>query len=175
MDIIGRNTLGFAFINGIIGGYGNANAPNHYTAVAGDTVATLNWYGHSDRGINTVNIAIYQVTNDLPNARLGPVLSTSVASSATSTWYSITYATPITLNPGTTYTIAFGIQNSFWSVDLIHFLAGEDTSKDGGGGILPFIWDHISFQPGVTYPNYAEVIHTPPTSILRPCCAQIME
>lgn len=172
MPIIGNNVIE-------TGGGANPNislghrlAAQHYTAIAGDEVTTLNWYGGQFGFLRpaSIQVAIYTVTSLIPVTRIHTA-HTFVTFSGTLQWHSVTLPTPIPLVAGVTYTICFAVAVQNYNTVFKPAFGGasQDTSTT-----LPATWSELSLS-GRIFSMYADVVSLPPAAgIIYPCCAQLI-
>ncbi len=168
MAIIGKNTIGALFFSSADVAFALIHSSFIHTAIAGDAVTDLQWYGRADPN-HGIAIAIYDFSAPLPGNWIAAP-TTWPADGFAIGWHQILVNIPLTA--GVVYCIALVSDNSA----RFYYDTGPGVhSSQQGIGILTNPWaqtstsdNHRSF--------FATVVNTAPPapSVIRPCCAQII-
>jgi len=139
-----------------------------YTAVSGDAVDTLAWYGGwGTDGTNlTINIGIYTVTGTPIDTPITLVDSTSLTvTSGTLQWWKTPINIPLVA--GTKYCIAW-VARSSHSYDAKRSSCQDCTAQDIlSGAALQGTWTMFSGLNSVRFSVYANVSNTPATPAVK--------
>ena len=112
-----------------------------YTAVAGDVVSTIEWYGKKITDPNAyVRLAVYTVVAVLPAVQVHTPVNI-YPGSATPSWWSLT-GLSISLTAGVTYCICGYV---FRRLTIRYFASPSGSSNASGLFALPNPWTHIGY------------------------------
>ncbi len=166
--IIGHNVIGANVDVTSFNSRALVRAADLYTAVAGDVVTDVNWYGEATSG-HLINMAVYDVIAGTPTNRVGAVIPFGAATYSLG-WHA--EAASLALVAGTVYTIAVGFTGNYTTRDDI---IGIISTSFGGWPNMGATW-----VPGATSTRTRSQFATvgggapPATGIIFPCRAQLI-
>ena len=169
MAIVGYNIVAASAANILAQNDGHRDAARHYTAIAGDQLQELYWYGSDAFGAGTaVQMALYTVVASIPATRVHAPVTIPVTASVAQWWSQL--GLTVNLVAGTTYCVCW------WPVGTLRYQrdVGGNDSRDNTGA-MPAAWTEtgivgrIASAFGVINP-----VTPPAPSIYRPCCAQLI-
>lgn len=169
MPIIGSSVTGAANASFNTGFYSRCYVGSSfaYTAVSGDTVTDVNWYGWCDTSTGTIVIGVYDITttgvnNNPANAATSLVLSATVAVAGSSdALWTTTLGSPFALTAGRVYAVAAG-HNQTREVQGYSQSNANSYFQNSTAGALPNPWSgtHGGIQ-GTYFCVYATVVSAP--------------
>ena len=164
--IIGNNTVGGVTIVPTGLNRANVNALGLYTAVAGDVVDSIHFYGNNNGspGAN-VDFTIYDFSGGVPVNRLNTPAINIIAGSAVSQWWSSPTGLGINLVVGITYCIAM---LRILPTLLHSFNVNVSQSVDNSAS-PPLVWNEIAVND-IDVSIYANVIAGSPDGVPSGIC-----